>query len=199
MMHDSETTAENGQDAGLDTESALVTAGLSFRFCPHCASGRIRFAERAWKCPDCDFLYFHNVATAAGIFIHSDSGILFLRRSREPARGLLAIPGGFVEPGERAEDAARRECLEETGWSPERLDFLASFPNLYTYRSVPYMTCDLYFVTREPNLKISDLLLDRDESSDSCFLQAGDVNLAELAFPSLRRAFLAFREYPGSC
>ncbi|MEV4505855.1 NUDIX domain-containing protein [Streptomyces klenkii] len=30
------------------------------------------------------------------------------------------LPGGGIRPGEHPEDAARRECEEETGWRPPR-------------------------------------------------------------------------------
>jgi len=44
-----------------------------------------------------------------------DGRLLAVIRRNEPFRGMPALPGGFVELGERCEDAIVREVREETG------------------------------------------------------------------------------------
>jgi 8-oxo-dGTP diphosphatase len=53
--------------------------------------------------------------------------VLLVKRKKPPFQGQWAIPGGFVEPDEPLESAARRELREETGVEPVYLEQLRTF------------------------------------------------------------------------
>jgi len=52
--------------------------------------------------------------TVDGVLIE-DQTVMLVQRKHEPFQGTWALPGGFVECGEKTEDAVVREVFEETG------------------------------------------------------------------------------------
>jgi len=55
-----------------------------------------------------------------------DDRVLLAQRGKSPDRGLWGFPGGHVEPGETALEAARRELFEETGLRATPVDYLTN-------------------------------------------------------------------------
>lgn len=56
----------------------------------------------------------HPFVTVDGL-VAVEGKLVAIRRRNEPFRGMPALPGGFVELGERTAEAVVREVREETG------------------------------------------------------------------------------------
>jgi ADP-ribose diphosphatase len=80
---------------------------------------------------------------AVGVLALDDDGNVHLVRQYRSAlrRAILEIPAGIIDSGESPEQTGRRECEEETGMIPGRLNRLCRF-----YHSVGFSTghIDLY-------------------------------------------------------
>jgi len=145
-----------------------------FRFCPRCGGKSIEsHLDKAMLCSGCGFLYFHNTASAVAVILESGDGVLLSRRNADPGRGMLDLPGGFVDYGESCESALRREIREETGMELGALTYFGSFPNAYRYGDVMYFTTDVVYIAAMPagfpvkvNAEIQEMVLVRPESVD---------------------------------
>ncbi|MFT3908440.1 MAG: NUDIX hydrolase [Ferruginibacter sp.] len=66
--------------------------------------------------------------TAAGaVAITENNEVILIRQYRYPVNEMMIeIPGGFIDPGEKPEEAIRRELLEETGYSFSEIHLLGT-------------------------------------------------------------------------
>ena len=179
-----------------------------FKLCPMCGSTKIEnHGNRKWLCPDCGFDLYNNVASAVGIVIYDKyRNVLFEVRAKEPRRGFLAVPGGFVDFDESAEEAVIRECREEIGVPLEGAEFLCSAPNTYEYKGIEYKTCDIFFTVALPPQfeSIDDFIksLKREESEVTAFeahrvATPEDIEKIPLAFESARITLRRWLEIAG--
>ncbi len=60
-------------------------------------------------------MVYRNPSLAVDAVVIKGEKVLLVRRKNEPYKGMLALPGGFVEYGEKTEEAVLRELKEETG------------------------------------------------------------------------------------
>ena len=115
-----------------------------FKFCPKCGSPRFEVHNGKSKhCLDCGFTYYFNPSSATVALIQNGQGdLLVCRRGKEPAKGTLDLPGGFVDMFETGEEGVIREVKEETGLDVCRAQYLFSLPNLYLYSGFLVHTLD---------------------------------------------------------
>jgi ADP-ribose pyrophosphatase YjhB (NUDIX family) len=163
-----------------------------FRFCPRCGVERAASAEATpFRCEACGLLYFFNPAVAvAALIVRDDGKGLFIRRAKEPAMGRLALVGGFVDVGESAEHALRREVREEVHLELDDVRFLSSHANDYHYQDVVYPVVDFFFVARTSDHAGAVAL---DGVASFAWLDPHAIDLEDLAFPSMRDALTRYR------
>lgn len=123
-------------------------------------------------CTSCSMTTYLDPKLAVAVLIGRENEVLLGRRgahTREP--GKWSFPSGFVERGERVEDAARRETLEETGLTVELGPVL-------TVISSPGETVVLAVY---PAVAFSGEPSADDDLTELCWFPL--ENLPELAFP----------------
>lgn len=88
------------------------------KYCPLCGTWvnqEDKFGRLRPVCPTCGWIYFADPKVAAAVVVIQDGRVLLTRRVNEPFQGCWTLPAGFMDAGEKPEDTAMRECLEETG------------------------------------------------------------------------------------
>jgi ADP-ribose pyrophosphatase YjhB (NUDIX family) len=83
--------------------------------CSYCGS-RFPFT-RGWPrtCTTCGRTSYRNPLPVVVVLLPAGRGLVVVRRNIEPSKGMLTLPGGYLDLGETWKQGARRELLEETG------------------------------------------------------------------------------------
>ena len=82
-------------------------------------------------CASCGFILYRNPVPGAGVLVEMEEGIVLVQRGQHPFVGWWALPSGYIEADESVEQAAVRECREETGLDVELVELFGvySFPD----------------------------------------------------------------------
>jgi len=88
-----------------------------YKYCPLCGKElKYDFIEgkKRKNCHSCGFVDYHNPLPCVSIIGIKGDKIVLIKRAIEPSKGTWAPPSGFMEYGEKPEEAALRELYEET-------------------------------------------------------------------------------------
>jgi 8-oxo-dGTP diphosphatase len=181
-----------------ESDRPLPTSLEPWRVCPIC-SGGVQLtvgepgAQPHLQCTgECGKEWYANPKPTANVLAEraDDGRLLLVRRGRDPFQGRWDIPGGFVEDGEEASDAALRELQEETGLSVLFTGFVGVFGDRYGGDRGEH-TCNLFWrgVVDEPDAAQAA----SDVSELAWFERTELPGDEELAFRCVPRALRAWQ------
>ncbi len=120
---------------------------MEAKFCMKCATRLKAVGGRGTReCPLCGWVYWNNPRPTASVLILAGGRVLLAKRAVTPRPGCWDVIGGFVEPGETGEQAAKREVQEEIGADVKLERLLGIFSDVYGPEKVP--TLNIYYVGR---------------------------------------------------
>ena len=125
------------------------------------------------ECLSCKNITYQNPIPVSVVLFPVDNGLLLIRRNIEPRKGMLALPGGFIDYGETWKQAGARELLEETGIKVEPDEI-----ELFDVQSAPDGTVLIFGLTKELNANQLPAFSQNDETTEFVILKAPE----ELAF-----------------
>ncbi|WP_321334361.1 NUDIX domain-containing protein [uncultured Bacteroides sp.] len=162
-----------------------------FEYCPKCGSSQfIINNEKSKKCIHCGFVYYFNPSSATVAFILNEKEeLLVCKRAKEPAKGSLDLPGGFVDMNETAEEGVIREVHEETGLIVQEVRYLFSLPNLYLYSDFKVHTLDAFFFCKVADTSHFNAM---DDVADSFFVPLSNIKPELFGLSSVRKGLTMF-------
>ncbi len=157
-----------------------------FRFCPVCGAPEFHIHDaRSKRCARCGFTYYLNASAATVAVIRDAEGrLLAVRRAKDPARGTLDLPGGFVDPGEGIAEGCLREVREEVGLEGRIARFLFSLPNDYLFSGFHVPTADSFF---EVTVEHPETACAADDAGEILWLAPHEIRPEDFGLDSIRK------------
>ncbi len=103
----------------------ILTARKEHAFCGACGHAMAaRAGEWSMLCPQCQYCAYPRISPCIIVLVTRGDEMLLVRHHRHGKDSTMhTLVAGFIEPGESAEMAVRREVLEETGLTVGTLQY----------------------------------------------------------------------------
>lgn len=151
---------------------------VTFKYCPYCAT---RLVEKSIShvlrpaCPACGFISFLEPKLVTVVVVEHDGKILLGKRNINPGKDMWSFFSGYVNRGEKVEEAAIREVKEETNLDVQLEDLIG----LYSQRESPHVLVAYRATVIKDD--VNSLEADPEEVSELAFFTPEEI--PELAFP----------------
>jgi len=161
---------------------------MEMNFCRRCGTPVTHIEnDTVYRCENEHTLFASPSPTVGIFFIDADLSTVFAVRGRDPGKGLLDTPGGFIDPRESVEAALSRELEEELGLQYGDYEppvYFASAPGTYRYQAEDRSVITLAYVSR---LKPGVTLVPQDDVADVKIIPLGNINIDELANSDIKQ------------
>lgn len=127
---------------------------------------------------------------AVGVVCLRGDQVLLIRRGTSPRIGQWSLPGGRIEPGERAVDAALRELREETGVTARIIGLIDVVDGIFAEEGRHYVLIDYAAEWIEGEVSAGD------DAADAVFVPLEDA-LRAVDWDKTRRVITAAVELAG--
>jgi 8-oxo-dGTP diphosphatase len=164
-------------------------ADNNFVYCPLCTTKLIEkdlYDARRQVCPACGFINFLEPKLVAVVVVKHREAFLLGRRCIDPGNGQWSFVSGYVNRGEKVEEAALREVKEETNLDVQ----LEQLLGVYSERGNPHVVVAYQASTLESEL--SRMTAQASEVSELAFFTLQEM--PELAFPIDQQIKLAIQK-----
>ena len=161
------------------------------KYCPKCGGAEFLYkSDNSFLCENCNFhLYVNASAAVAALIVNEKGELLLAKRAVEPQKGMLDLPGGFVDVMETAEQALCREIKEELNLEVSELSYFMSYPNEYVFGGLSVFTLDLVYICKIKSFKEIDA---KDDISEFKFYEHEFIPYQEIGSISMKKIVKSF-------
>ncbi len=126
-----------------------LSMNIDNKYCSLCShqleSRRVEGKVRHY-CTSCDYIFYLDPKVATVTIVERTQNILLVKRSIQPHLGKWSLPSGYVDRGEKVEEAAIREVKEETNLDIKLMNLIGVYSGkgpviLIVFRASPINGC----------------------------------------------------------
>jgi ADP-ribose pyrophosphatase YjhB (NUDIX family) len=162
---------------------------MDMNFCRRCGTRLTHVKAHIYKCEQGHPIYA-NSSPGVGIFlINEQDEVILSVRAIDPKKGMLDVMGGLIDGEETAEDAAKRELMEELSLKEGEygpLTFLSTSVVPYDYKGEMVPILAIFFYAR---LKTSRELSPSDDVAEIYTASLNNVDEDSFFSDGIRAGF----------